>query len=505
MEESSLANEIEYSIAIENLRKNLVSQKEKSWINIRPSSVIDNHMSSCKSNPSLHTKIDFLSQKAIDTFDMLLTLPLDYSAFRELTDIIDAESDDIILPPFYHRMKQMNCDNYYPSSEVLLSCNSVDLTKFDKEFSQYAKLLQAYNTFQTSFNRLDNGVLNFSHPLHKLFIELQEISIGFQFNNTEQVQYMQKLLKYLRAFSKIFLLEQNNTDLISKGYDTSLLEVLKHKRVDLISKLINERQVDGVDFDYIFGKMKLNMMYHIAASSFPKVNLNRTNANWTNTQLYKPRKDVVNYIQKRDWLLAFMINKIHSIRDEKIDSNEVRIRTLGNLMQLKDVQNLKELFNNSEILTVLQYDFCTYMTNEDGTPSYNESFYPILLKLPETGDWKRLYDLISSINETRIDSNIGKLRDMILCNLVKSRQESDYYKYIRFISNREIRLQIILEEIHFWPADFCIDIITFETSICGDGDKISDLQNWRKKIELYTQVGTTRKLNYCYLYVTYFF
>ncbi|GJQ76679.1 hypothetical protein Trydic_g15535 [Trypoxylus dichotomus] len=137
------------------------------------------------------------------------------------------------------------------------------------------------------------------------------------------------------------------------------------------------------------------------------------------------------------------------IGDEKIDSNEIRIRTLGNLMQLKDMQNLKILFNGNEILTVLQQDFCTFITNEGENTDRNENFYPIILTLPDTNNWKQLYDLISSIKEIRTgDARIRKLRDLILCNLIKSREELDHYKYVR------------------------------------DCNKVVHLQNWEKKIKL---------------------
>ncbi|KRT81271.1 hypothetical protein AMK59_5263, partial [Oryctes borbonicus] len=332
--------------------------------------------------------------------------------------------------------------------------------------------------------------LNLSHPLHKLLLELQDICIRFQISDRDQMQYMQKLLKYLKAFSKVFLLKQNNADLISKGSEVSLFNILKYKRVDLISKLIYERHVDGDDFDYDFRKMKLDLTYHIAACSFPKVQLNRTNADWGSMQLFKPTRNVINYIQKRNWLLAFIINKIYGIQDEKIDPNEIRIRTLGNLMQSKDVQYLKTLFNDNEILTVLQQDFCTlYIINEGEDADQNGSFYPILLRLPDTDNWKQLYDLISSIKEIRTnDSRIQKLRDLILCNLIKSRQEPDHYKYIRFIRNPEIRLQIILEEMHCWPDEFCIDIIKGEHSLCESDNKVSNLLDWKKKIELYIKM-----------------
>ncbi|KAI4468931.1 zinc finger fyve domain-containing protein 26 [Holotrichia oblita] len=490
LEQSALANEIEYSIAIAELRKNINLQQHKGWKTLRPTSLINKHVASSNTIfEKLESKSD-ISQKAINTLDILMTIPFDHSALQELINIVDVELGDnrSFLPPFYHRMKQMKSDNYYQSHTILLSCNSVDVSKFDEEYSLYEKLSKVYDNFQLIAQRSESGVLSFNHILHKLLLELQEICTGFKFANKDQIQYMHRLLKYLKAFSRIFLLEQNNTDLISKGCDASLLEILKHQRVDLISKLIYERHVDGVDFDYIFGKMKLDLTYHIAACSFPKVNLNRSNANWKGVPLFKPRRDVVSYIQKRNWLLAFMINKIHGIQDEKIDSNEIRIRTLGNLIQLEDVQNLKSLFNDNEILTVLNRDFCTYITDEQEVISKDDNFYPILLQLPDTNNWKQLYNLISSINEIRIDAKIQKLCDLILCNLIKCREEDAYYNYIRFITNRDIRLEIILAEMQYWPAEFCLDIIKFETSICEEGNKVMDLQNWYKKIQLYVQM-----------------
>lgn len=490
LEQSALANEIEYSIAITELRKKVNLQQQKGWKTVKPTALINNHVSSSNTIfEKLETEAS-LSQKAIDTLDIIMTVPFDYPTLQELINIVEEELDvnQSLLPPFYQRMKQMKSDNYYQSNTILLSCNSIDVSKFDEEYNQYEKLAKVYDNFQAITQRSEPGTLSFNHPLHKLLLELQEICTGFKFQNKDQIQYMHKLLKYLKAFSKIFLLEQNNTDLISKGCDASLLEILKHQRVDLISKLIYERHVDGVDFDYIFGKMKLDLTYHIAACSFPKVNLNRNNANWKGVPLFRPRSDVVRYIQKRNWLLAFMINKIHGIQDEKIDSNEIRIRTLGNLIQLKDVQNLKSLFNDNEMLTVLNRDFCTYITDQPEVTSNEDHFYPILLQLPDTNNWKQLYDLISSISEIRTDAKIQKLCDLILCNLIKSREEHDYFKYIRFITNREIRLEIILAEMQYWPAEFCLDIIKFETSIFDNGDKVKDIQHWYKKIQLYVQV-----------------
>lgn len=490
----------------------MISENKKNWLNATPKALLNEHNASYKNiieNLNIHGQ--YQNYKVVQALDLLATLELEHSATEELINIIDNEFADVVaLPSFFHKLKEISSSDYL-ISDIILSCNSMDIINFDREHSKYAKLSKTYDDFQNSLNIAETGILNFNHPIHRLLMEIQTICTGFGFNvsdpyinqspstqlveNSEifgkdHTQYMQKLLKYLRAFSKVFLLEQNNTDLISKGFDISLFEILKHKRIDLVSKLIYERNVDGVDFDYIFGKMKLDLTYHIGACSFPKVNLNRNNSKWKDHQMFKPRKDVISYIQKRNWLLAFMINRIHGIKDEKIDSNEVRIRTLGNLIHLKDVQHLKQLFNDNETLTVLQQDFCTFITNEEEeTFGSGDNFNPILLKLPQIDDWKKLYELLVSINETKINANIQKLRDLILCNLIKSRQEPEYYKYIRFVSNSGIRLQIILEEMYYWPAIFCIEIIKFEMSV-GECDT-SVLQSWCQKIQLYTQVIDT--------------
>ncbi|KRT81269.1 hypothetical protein AMK59_5261, partial [Oryctes borbonicus] len=250
LEQSSLANEILHSTAIAKLRKNIEFHRERGWKNSTLTSIINNHTASCSFIAATETQIQFPYQRAADAVDILITVPLDCPSLQELVDIIETEFDDTrtSLPLFYHRIAHMSGDNYYQSDEILLSCNTDDITKFDEEVEQYKKLSEAYDNFQKCASRQEAGILNSSHPLHKLLLELQDICIGFQISDRDQMQYMQKLLKYLKAFSKVFLLKQNNADLISKGSEVSLFNTLKYKRVDLISKLIYERHVDGDDF-----------------------------------------------------------------------------------------------------------------------------------------------------------------------------------------------------------------------------------------------------------------
>lgn len=415
----------------------------------------------------------------------------------------------------FEMWKEIGYDKNLTPLDILISpYHPLDIGRYKKEEQFYVNLGELYEEFNNNLNIDESGILNSNHPSHKSLLKLNFLCnefVEWNQDGRDGVKYIAKLYNYLKSFSKILYIEQNSSDIISQGKNTSYFNLLYHNRSELMGKLLFERHLDPSEFEKYFGKLKLDYLYHVIGNCFPTINLH-SQENITKEELYPenslytPSKSIITYIQKRNWLLAFILSEMYKLEDLKIDISEIRVRPFLNYMKLSKIQSLKVLFENNEIITALQNEISPqkvshyvntkilkndYLTSSQYSQASNDSFeaaQEILEDAIKTTNWKELYDVIDGIpeNQLRKAPVLMELKDMVLVNLVQDRFEINYFKYVQFIRDEDLRISTILYNIRQWPGEFCIDVIKseitkFETV---QNAKISELKEWLQHIEL---------------------
>lgn len=416
--------------------------------------------------------------------------------------------------------KEIGYDEHLTPLDIIISpYHYLDVSRYKKEQQFYINLAELYEEFNNNLNINENGVLNTNHPSHKSLLKLNSLCnefVEWNQDGRDNIKYIAKLYNYLKAFSKILYIEQNSSDIVSQGKNTSYFSLLYHNRSELMGKLLFERHLDPSEFEKYFGKLKLDYLYHVIGNCFPTINLHsRENITkeelYPENSLYVPSKNIITYIQKRNWLLAFILNEMYKLEDVKIDISEVRVRPFLNYMKLPKNQCLKVLFENNEIITALQNEISPqkisnyvntkilkndYLTSSQYSQTSNDSFeaaQEILEDAIKSTNWKELYDVIDSIpeNQLRKAAVLIELKDMVLVNLVQDRFEINYFTYIQFINDTDLRISTILHNMRQWPGKFCINVIKseitkFETI---QNTKITQLKVWLQHIELCEEVS----------------
>nr|XP_022905639.1 zinc finger FYVE domain-containing protein 26 homolog [Onthophagus taurus] len=498
MQKSLLYHEINYSRYISSLKRdirNIDKQNiNKDELNLFQK-VIEKHQNKIV---EIYDYIDG-NQIDIDLLDVLINLPLKYESYKVLSQQLKHSFKTSLpgLSKIYDKIQDVTEKNYISADVLYSSYNTYDIRKYFNTLKQYGKLEKVYNEFKELYDTDKDGALNLDHILNEKLLEIQDICISFKVDERKDYTlYMQKLLKYLREFAKILFSEKNNEDLISKGKEVSVFEILNHKKPDITCNLLYRRNLDGAEFDELFCKLKLDLPYHITYISFPQITFDiRGNIESTvNSTLQKPRQDVINYVQRRSWFLAFLINNIHGLNDTKIERNEVRVKVFMNLMNLPDIQRLKKLFNNNETLTILHQDYSFFLKNyfdellltSESSALCDEGY--IKLKLPKDTTWKCLYELVLTIPEKDKHEDIDNLRDILLCNLIKEKNEENYWSFVRYITNDDLRMRIIMEEMQHWPGEFCVDVLKSQISKYQHPSEIERLMLRFKQLEIYIKI-----------------
>ncbi|KAF2881693.1 hypothetical protein ILUMI_24475 [Ignelater luminosus] len=335
-------------------------------------------------------------------------------------------------------------------------------------------------------------------------------SFPIERDTKEQVKFLQRFLNYLRSFSKILYVEHNNSQLISKGKDTSYFALLDFSRSEILEKLLFEKKLDLHDFEQLFSKLKLDLIHHVATIFFPKVHLSinqRSNENKYVKPNVLPNNNIITYVQKRNWLLAFILNEMYKIEETKLDLNEIRIKTFINFIKLSRIQNLKSLFDNNEVVTALQQNIAPKLINtffeqhiikseveaSQHSTSSLETGKEIFEGDLKITDWKHLFDVIDSIpfNQLQKSKELLDLRDMVLNELISDCFEPDYFKYVQFISDNQLRWECILNNMTTWPGQFCIEVFESELSRFDKIDEKYEKKfvKWCEKIRIYEKVS----------------
>lgn len=520
MKETALVKEINYTEQIHDLRTNLT--RAFTLRNIKKDyipAIEDDQTSETnlkehfKNNSFINTEADQIVEKNqhhsyishyhsnhnnfFDVFDLAISFSKNYEESGEFLKIANKYYNlSNCLSPFsifYEKLTQVFTETaskkHLSVSEILLEpIYDLDITRQQKIDDFYNQIITNYDCFITQLNNFEKGSLNQNHPSHKTFLKLQELSVNLMKTKSngnedreEIIKYFQRLYSYLKAFSKIFYIEKNNANLIACGKDVSYFEILNISKHELVGKLIFENNLHPSDFEQFFTKMKLDLSYHIAANCFPMIYLLEDRDEIYLKPLHKPSLQVLTYIQKRNWLLGFILNEIHKIEITNIDFNSTRLKYFLNYVKLPMVQRLMELYDNNEFVTALQRTvdcgFIEKYFNESirkydaeennlekvanlSTESCEEASEGFL----RSTNWKHLFDIIDSIPQLQLNNSdiLKDLRDMVLVNLVSERYEPEYYKYVQYIQDDDLRLNIIMCYKMYWPVQFCIDIMQAE-------------------------------------------
>lgn len=471
----------------------------------------------------------------IDIFDLAITFATNYVESQQLIDIYfkHFKENPNEEAPYHKLLLKLNAifteyakDKNMSMSHILLKPNHIlDIEKQRKEDELYNNLGAQYASFKMQITHAESGVLNPKHTSHKTFLKLQELSLslmklnGSNDENKEIFKYLQRLYYYLKEFSKIFYIESNNSNLLSEGKNISYFEILNVSRHELIGKLLFERNLSPTELENFFSKIKLDLCYHVSANCFPLISLsNIENQTATNiNSLYRPTASILSYIRKHNWLLGFIINEIFNVENSNIDMNETRVKYIYNYVKLPTIQNLKELYDNNEYVTAIQYKIdikvienyfnetiqkydMEELRNVQFSELSTESCEEVSEGFLKTINWRHLYDIIDNVPQLQYkeSNHLQDLHDVIICNLVSERYEPEYYRYVQYIDNNELRLNMILRDMMHWPGEFCSDLIESELTrfekISNSYQKI--FFDWKVKIKLYEQVRC-RKISTC--------
>ncbi|KAB0805691.1 hypothetical protein PPYR_02661 [Photinus pyralis] len=533
IQHSNIASEINYSVNFIDLKANLrKSYKMQQIAQKNPNISVDCHSreeilneffktnyiesrepEENSSNRHLVENIGPQTFKFMTIVDLILTLPNSADECRDLIKLAvtysDADIDEQHLNFFKRITEAFTVIDTLSMKEIL--CNSEFELNTDQQKSKesfYIQLQNLANVFCKQLETTNDGKLNEKHSAHKIFIKLHQLFLSNYTEGKEHMRYLLRLFNYLKGFSKIFYVEQNNSDVISKGKNTSLFTILTMGRSEILEKLLFERNLDISDFEQLFLKLKLDLVYHVASIFFPSISLSSSYVS-ERKELRPPNAHVITYIQKRNWLLAYILKNIYKIEDSDVVLNEVRIKALVNFLKLPRIQHLTDLYNNNAMVTALQqsinpsilkeyFDKRTVKINDEIQPGFllgsqvstgsletGEEIFEGSLKIT---DWKHLFDIIDNIPQYQLCNNaeLMDLRDKVLIELVSDCFEPDFYKYVQYITNDRLRCECILNNFTTWPGEFCISVMKSEMSSFSpiDQECRAKFKEWCETIDL---------------------
>lgn len=315
--------------------------------------------------------------------------------------------------------------------------------------------------------------------------------------NYSSENYLRKIYNYLSLLAQLL------------SYDEDIFEILNKNRAAMIGDLFFVQNIPPRELESLFSKLELDIIYHIAWYCLPIIKLHvnqkedsnfiesgnstfaeyfklmqtKYSGNEIDVKMYTPDFSLLSYIRRRNWLLAYIINKIHEIEEAKPDTNSNRTKFFNNLLNLPRNQMLKKLYDENLIITSLQHKI-------------DVGKFINFLHEQERKDWKILYQIIDNFPENISVSNkdLCTLRDYLICNLVSGLTvESEEYLYVQRITNCSLRIQCILDNLKNWQGKVCIDVLENElTHKDSFLEREEELQEWLKSIKLYENVRFMR-------------
>lgn len=521
MEDTYLAKEIEYCASFADLKE--LYKEKANYANAvefleKPSPLYEETSEQelvplClqKQNDRFMRMFDFAVTQCTSYEDskMILDEAFKHYAFETETDFCYT----IFCNRFKLVFENVNKTNKIAARNVLTSSNfTLNLEQYEREDEFFGQLETLYSKFENDLLFETNGSLNSNHESHVTFGKLRELCERFALTY-ESRSYLGRLFAYLKAFSKVLYIVQNNSNIVAKGRNCSFFEILHHNRALLIGKLLFENNLDPADFEETFTKLRLDLLYHIVGNCFPTINLHKreivsSEELYPENRLYVPTDSIMTYVQKRNWLLAYILSEMYKVHALNVNIDKSRIRHFANYMNLSRIQHLKVLFEGSDLITALQNEIdseklinfiqkrmdsdttdmtSSYSSSEDSVENAEEMSEEHMKAI----DWKYLYDIVNSIpeNQLRRSADYTNLQDLIVKSMVSDLYEFKYYEHVQYICDRQLRIETILGSFDAWPVDFCIRLLTTELSrLQGDNYEQKLLETWIAKLALYKMV-----------------
>lgn len=450
--------------------------------------------------------------------DLAITQPSDFEGSESLLHLaFEFNKLDNSISSKYYDFSRKLCDiistEEYPKKSlryvITLGNCSLDINRYVRDNEIYIDLMKFYNDFQTKISVDEPGALNMNHPSHTVAVKISNVC-NMAFRDGElNTKYLYKLLNYLKAFSKVLYIEKSNSDIISNGKHSSLFNILYHNRSELMGELLFVRNLDPDEFERFFAKLKLDYLYHVIGNCFPTINLHTEEILadeelYPENDLYIPKKTILTYIQKRNWLLAFILNEMYQVEGVDVGVTELRVKTFLNYSNLSAVKNLTELYNKSRVITAIQNETnfqklkehinCKLLNFESlmEQPEDNEVVEfgeDITERISRRKNITRLLNLVNSVAEIQIRKNKDfiELKDSILAKLVEN---WECFSLVQMIANRNLRIGILLKNLKHWPGTFCIELIKSEMSKFEEVDnaELMELKSWLIRITFYEEV-----------------
>lgn len=416
----------------------------------------------------------------MDLFDFLLTTPLNReSSLKILTEV---QSVDPIKNTHHHHFTK-NLKNIY---------QHLDCQNFSYHILIKSQISLNYDKFLSKKLFNDN-----IHRLYQIFLENYDEDTFFELSQTasnasNDTNYLLKLFNYLKNLSNLL---QNDKDMFA---------LLKLSRAVKIGELFFIKKIAPRELESVFNNLELDIIYYISYNCVPKIKLHlesyqkkvaEIDLDWLTCSedvfelikkgdgnqlltvdklnLLSPDFALLSYVRRRNWLLAYLINKIHEIEEAKPDTNSDRTKFFNNLLNLRQNQSLKFLFDNNPVVTALQSD----LTLDSFT------MHSIM------HNWESLHLVVDNIPERILcnSSNLLCFRDYIICKLVSLNVTTPLI--VQTVNSNELRVKCILQNLKWWPGQICVEILENEITNADNDEEIkNELRNWLNLIKLYENV-----------------
>lgn len=451
--------------------------------------------------------------------DLAITQPSDFKGSETMLHLAFEfnKLDNSISSKFYDFSRKL-CDiistEEYPKKSlrnmITLGNYSLDINRYIRDNEIYIDLVKFYNDFQTKISLDEAGTLNSNHPSHTIAVKISNVcNMGLR-DSELNTKYLYKLLNYLKAFSKVLYIEKNNSGIISNGKHSSFFSMLYHNRSELMGELLFVRNLDPDEFERFFGKLKLDYLYHVIGNCFPTINLHTEEIlaeeeMYPENELYTPKKTILTYIQKRNWLLAFILNEMYRVEGVDVGITEIRVKTFLNYSNLPAIKNLTEIYGKSIVTAAIQNEInfqklkehvnskLAHFENLIEQPEDNEVVIEfgedITERISTRKNITQLLDLVNSVSEIQIRKNKDfiELRDSIIVKLV---EKWECFSLVQMIVNRNLRIGILLKNLKYWPDTCCIELIKSEMTKfeVADNAELMELKSWLTRIAFYEEV-----------------
>lgn len=441
--------------------------------------------------------------------------------------LLEVASRNNILCSHVSSVYSRFCKNFFGAVEVLIpnknmtirdiilsSDISFNLSEYLKTQAFSKELISLYDEMRDQLIRNEEGIFNNNHLAHRTYSKLEALCKHFSEECDGGENYLKRLFNYLKAFSRVLYIEQNTSDIVSQGKNTSFFELLDYNRSELMGQLLFERNLDPTDFEIYFIRMELDFLYHLIGNCFPTINLHseefvEEEELFPENNLYLPTKNIIIYILKRNWLLALILDEMYKVPDVKMNIGDERINAFLNYRNLDAIQNLKCILDDNEIAASLQREIPYRKVKEyikqklkcscSSSPQIcdSEELLEAAEELTEESsrktDWNKILAILQSIPEVQMTKNkeFQEFKDNIVCKYINDHFEEKSFEMIYLIQNKKKRLETILKNLESWPYDFCLNVIKSELNCFIPLDYYfkEQLQTWQQTIELYGVVS----------------